>query len=103
MAAPQPGELTKSITFQTIQEGEWVDYYTCRAKVNTIGGNLALSQAEYRDKDIKDFTVRCCAALVDLKKTEFRILYRGRTYYPANIYDYMERHRWLTIRGNDNG
>ena len=43
MAAPQPGELTKTITFQTIQEGEWVDYYTCRAKVNTIGGNLALS------------------------------------------------------------
>lgn len=103
MAAPQPGELTKSITIQTIQEGEWVDCYTCRAKVNTIGGNLALSQAEYRDKDIKDFTIRCCAALVKLKKTEFRILYRGRTYYPANIDDYMERHRWLTIRGNDNG
>lgn len=103
MAAPQPGELTKTITIQTIQNGEWADYYTCRAKVNTIGGNLALSQAEYRDKDIKDFTIRCCAAMVKLKKTEFRILYRSRTYYPANIDDYMERHRWLTIRGNDNG
>lgn len=96
------GELRHTIIFQKISADTdvWGNYYTCRAKANTSGGQeYAAAGTELSSSDVI-FTVRYCSELADLflRTQYYRILFIGATFDIQKVDDYMFRHQWLIVK-----
>lgn len=96
------GELRHPILIQKIdpKTEEWSDYYACRAKANSSGGQeYVAAGTELSSADIV-FTVRFCAELsgLFLHTQHFRILFLGAMFDIQKVDDYKFRHQWLVIK-----
>ena len=99
------GRLDKRITIQkrTVtadtklnQIPEWTDYYTCWAAVNGVS-NREYWQA--REQHEENFKVRYCNSLKNLNKTDYRIVFGGRTYDITFIDNVLFADSILNIKG----
>lgn len=97
-----PGELRHRITFEKmdVDTEEWSEYYSCKAKVNTYGGNKYLAGGAEQSTGSSVFTMRYCIALksVYLNTQLYRILFEGAIFDVKAVDDYMSLHKYLNIK-----
>lgn len=97
-----PGELRHRIVFEKMDADteEWSQYYSCKAKINTSGGNEYLAGGAERSSSDAVFTVRYCNDLKDiyLDTQSYRILFRNGVFDVKVVDNYMFLNLYLNIR-----
>lgn len=97
-----PGELKHKIVIEKMDEETevWSEYYSCRAKVNTSGGNEYLAGGAERSSSDVDFRVRYCTALENmyLNTQIYRILFRNGVFNAKVVDNFKFKNLYLDIR-----
>ena len=80
------------------RKNAWVDYFSCFATIGGEGGNEKDEAGQTVDHATITFSVRYCAALVDVVPTQHRILFRGEIYNIISV-DHMNwKKKFLKFR-----
>lgn len=59
---------------------QWTDYHACWASVNGVTNREYLAARQQHEENVVTFKVRCCNALKNINKRDFRIVFSGRIY-----------------------
>ena len=102
------GQLDKRITIQHLaiesdvganESEQWRDYYSCWASVNGVSNREYWRAREQHEENIVNFRVRCCSALKQINKTDYRIVFGGRVYDITFIDDVLFAGSIMNIKG----
>lgn len=101
------GELKHTIVFKkndiTVDDvgneiDGFVDFYTCKAKVNGVGGREYYAASQNNAENDVDFTVRYCKKLAELTPQLYIIVFNDVAYDIKNIDNYMMSNETLKIK-----
>lgn len=102
------GKLDRRITIQkkTVssddrlnQSEQWADHHTCWASVNGVTNREYLAARQQHEENTVSFRIRCCQAVKEISKRDYRIVFSGKIYDITFVDNAMFKDSVITIKG----